>query len=251
MTRLIKDTLSLFDPISLAEMEDYRLLNRIDTKFICHVQQLQQILSLASTDFKIQTSGGNRIFGYESLYFDTPDMKNYFDHHQGKRIRYKIRFRKYLDSGDVFLEIKKKKNDIRTDKKRKEFDFCTSLNNQHIDFLNNYIEVPKSGFTPAIYTNFNRITLTGKNRCERITIDTGIHFKNNFNQINLPYLSIIEVKCNKAEGISAFTKILKDSRVCPLGISKYILGNILLTPRIKHNRFLYKINTINKICYAT
>jgi len=251
MTKIIKDTLSLFDPISLSEMEEYKLLNRIDTKFICNINQLPQILALASKDFRIQTSGNDRIFGYESLYFDTPEMKSYFDHHQGKRIRYKVRFRKYLDTGDVFLEIKKKKNDIRTDKKRQEFEFSSTLNDQHFKFLNKHIEIPISGFSPAIWTNFNRITLTGKNRCERITIDTGIHFKSDINTVNLPFLTVIEVKYNKTEGISPFTKILKDFRISPLGISKYILGNVLLYPNIKHNRFLYKINTINKICYAS
>ena len=251
MINQIKHSLQLFDSVSLSELSDYKLLNRIDTKYICNISHIPQILNLAMKDFKVQVSNNEMMFGYESLYFDTPDMKTYFDHHQGKRIRYKVRFRKYLDTGDVFLEVKKKKNYIRTDKKRSEFEFSNKMNNEHLNFLNTHIEVPKSGLDPTIWTLFNRITLAGKNHLERITIDTGICFKNNSKEISLPNLAIIEVKRNKTGSISPFIQILKETRIRPYGISKYIMGNILINPNLKHNRFKRKVVTVNKICYGT
>jgi len=251
MKETIYNLLQHFEPISLDKLSDYKLLNRIDTKYICHITLLPQILAFITNDFKIQTSGNDRIFSYESLYFDTPEMKTYFDHHQGKRLRYKIRFRKYLDTGDVFLEIKKKKNYNRTDKKRKEFVFDTQLNKSHLEFLSNYIEIPASGLNPAIWTNFNRITMAGKNHLERITIDTEIQFKQNNQSIILPDLVVIETKKEKAQQASPLSKILHDSQIKPYGFSKYIMGNIILNPTIKHNRFIKKISTINQICYGT
>ena len=247
----VKNKLQFLDPISLDELSECRLLNRIDTKYICNIKYLPQIIEQAAKDFKAQTSRSERIFGYESLYFDTPEMKTYFDHHQGKRIRYKIRFRKYLDTGDTFLEVKKKKNDIRTDKRRNQFDLSLLLDNQHKKFLNDHIRVPGSGFNPTIWTLFDRITLAGKNHLERITIDTNIRFKNETKEICLPDLSIIEVKRDKTGGISPFMQILRDLYIRPYGFSKYIMGNILLTPNLKHNRFLRKVVTVNKICYGT
>jgi len=247
----VKNKLQFLDPISLDELNECRLLNRIDTKYICNIKYLSQIIELAGKDYKIQTSGSERIFGYESLYFDTPEMKTYFDHHQGKRIRYKIRFRKYLDSGDAFLEVKKKKNYIRTDKRRNQFELASSLDNQHKKFLSDHIFVPDSGFYPTIWTLFDRITLAGRNHLERITIDTNIRFKNETKEICLPDLSIIEVKRDKAGGISPFIQILRNIHIRPYGFSKYIMGNILLTPNLKHNRFLKKVVTVNKICYGT
>ncbi len=247
----VKNKLQFLDPISLDELNECKLLNRIDTKYICNIKYLPQIIERAAKDYKIQTSGSERIFGYESLYFDTPEMKTYFDHHQGKRIRYKIRFRKYLDTGDAFLEVKKKKNYIRTDKRRNQFELSSSLDDQHKKFLSDHICVPDSGFYPTIWTLFDRITLAGKNHLERITIDTNIRFKNETKEICLPDLSIIEVKRDKAEGISPFIQILRDLYIRPYGFSKYIMGNILLTPNLKHNRFLKKVVTVNKICYGT
>jgi hypothetical protein len=245
------DLLQHFEPISLDELIEYKLLNRVDTKYICHKSQLPQILSAITGHFRIQTSGKERQFTYESLYFDTPDLKTYFDHHQGKRIRYKIRFRKYVNTGDVFLEVKKKKNYNRTDKKRKEFNFDTNLNGLHLDFLNKYIDIPASGLQPAIWTNFNRITMAGKNHFERITIDTHIQFKKNDQTILLPDLVIIESKKEKAQVGSPLSGVLHDLKIKPYGFSKYILGSIVLNPTIKHNRFIRKITTINQICYGT
>jgi hypothetical protein len=251
MIEQIRNKLNLIDPISLDELSDYKLLNRIDKKYICSTKYLTQIIDRVGSDFKIQTSDSERIFGYESLYFDTPEMKTYFDHHQGKRIRYKIRFRKYLDTGDVFLEVKKKKDYIRTNKKRNQFKFSSTLEKSHLNFIGDNIIIPDSGLYPTIWTIFDRITLAGKNQLERITIDTNVRFKNNNKEISLPGLSIIEIKRDKTNSISPFTQTLRDLNIRPYGFSKYVIGNVLLTPQIKHNRFLKKIVTVNKICYGT
>jgi hypothetical protein len=251
MTDTIVNIIQSYDPISLSELSEYKLLNRIDTKYVCNISQLPQILSAISTDFRIQTSGQERIFGYESLYFDSPQMKSYFDHHQGKRIRYKIRFRKYLDTGDVFLEIKRKQNFNRTDKKRHEFEFSTNLESSHLQFLEKYIDIPQSGLQPTIWTNFNRMTLAGKSTVERVTIDTNIQFKNDTESILLPGLAVIEVKREKTKDYSPLLKVLNNLHIKPYGFSKYIMGQIILRPTIKHNRFLTKISTVKQICYGT
>jgi len=249
MPENFKNILKEFEPVSLEELKDYKLLNRIDTKYICNYKQLPDILKQATAYFNIQTIAEERIFSYESLYFDTDEKKSYYDHHQGRRIRYKVRFRKYLDTGDAFLEIKKKKNSNRTNKRRLKFDFCENLNNKHKEFLNTELELTADSFKPAIWTIFDRITLAGKNHIERITIDTNIRFKNDLNEVNIPQLIIIEVKRDKSNGISPFTKILRSKRIRPMGISKYVLGNIMLSPELKHNRFKNKLLTINRICY--
>ena len=49
-----------------------------------------------------------RLMHYASVYFDTPAFTFYFDHHNGKIRRTKIRQRKYVDSELTFLEIKQK-----------------------------------------------------------------------------------------------------------------------------------------------
>jgi len=251
MDSIIENNLNLFTPISLDELTNYRLQNRIDTKYICNTRQIPLILEKVSTYFKVQETDNKRIFKYESLYFDTPGLKSYFDHHQGKRVRYKVRFRKYIETGDTFLEIKKKENYIRTNKKRKEFDFSDNLNQEHLDYIDRIFTIPEEGLQANLWTIFNRITLAGKNHIERVTIDTGIKFKDDMQEVGLDDLSIIEVKCERTGCISPFTRVLKELHIRPMGMSKYILGNILLKLEIKHNRFSQRVAIIKKICYDT
>ena len=51
---------------------------------------------------------GRRVFGYESTYFDTPDCEQYRAHRQGRRRRYKVRSRSYVDTGLSMFEVKTK-----------------------------------------------------------------------------------------------------------------------------------------------
>ena len=251
MNNKLNEIIRHLDSIGLDELKAYKLLNRIDTKYLCHSENIGQVLEKAHKDFKIQEIGSSRNSSYETLYFDTPELKTYFDHHQGKRIRYKVRFRKYIDTGDVFLEVKKKRNYIRTNKKRSEFAFATCLDDEHYRFMKDCVKLPESKFNEAIWTVFDRITLAGRNHLERVTIDTNLRFRNGSNEVLLPDLSIIEVKREKSISRSPFSAILYDEGIKPRGFSKYIMGNILLDPTIKHNRFKRRIVTVNKICYGT
>jgi len=251
MEELKIDIIQDLDSISLEDMSAYRLLNRIDTKYVCNSLSIPLLLEKASNEFHIQEINGSRNSSYETLYFDTPKLKTYFDHHQGKRIRYKIRFRKYLDTGDVFLEVKRKRNYARTYKQRAEFDFSTDLNKEHYRFIKDCVEVPGTELEESIWTIFDRITLAGKNHFERVTIDTNIKFRNTKNEIILPNLSIIEVKREKTVLKSPFSLILHEMGIKPQGFSKYVMGNIYLNPALKHNRFKRRIRNVNKICYGT
>lgn len=251
MDNSFKDKIKYLDPISLEKLNAYKLLNRIDTKYLCNINQITRLIEEVVKDFNIQEINNQRNFRYQTLYFDTPGLKTYFDHHQGKRIRYKIRFRKYLDTGDTFFEIKRKRNYIRTNKVRIKLPFTKTLDNNHYDYIRNHINLPESDLNSSIWTLFDRITLAGKNHLERITIDTNIRFKSDFKEISLPSLSIIEVKREKNTRISPFSKILLDLGIKPTGFSKYIMGSIFLNPQLKHNRFKRKIVTVNNICYDT
>ena len=51
-----------------------------------------------------------RVSQYQTLYYDTKDMKLYNEHHNGHLNRYKIRHRTYVDSNLSFLEVKFKNN---------------------------------------------------------------------------------------------------------------------------------------------
>ena len=114
----IAEVLGQFQPISLAEMEDSALLERVDTKFILTEQQLAEMLANISHAYRVLEIKNVRLFQYRTLYFDTLDFALYRQHHSGKRNRHKIRFRCYEDSGLAFLETKFKVSEDRTIKTR-------------------------------------------------------------------------------------------------------------------------------------
>lgn len=111
--------LDRFDPITLERMDSIRLMNRIDTKYVTDILQLREILEDAQRQgYLVFESDEERIQAYDSIYFDTSDLRMFREHRRGKLVRQKIRTRVYLGSGLCFLEVKKKNNHSRTRKKR-------------------------------------------------------------------------------------------------------------------------------------
>ena len=106
-----------FKPISLAEMDRVKLMNRTDTKFAFSVEKLTEFLGSLNQFYDVLEIANTRTPHYESLYFDDDQFSFFKDHHNGKTNRFKVRIRKYVESDILFLEVKHKFKG-RTDKKR-------------------------------------------------------------------------------------------------------------------------------------
>lgn len=244
----ITDILNRFPTITLEEMDAVRLMNRTDTKYILPLTKLPAILEEASTGYRVLSIQEKRIFRYNSLYFDTPGVKTYFDHHNGIRPRYKVRVREYEDTGSLFLEVKRKISNERTRKSRIRLETIEpELSRRSRDYVTRHSPLDASGMIPSLWTIFRRITLVGKDDPERITLDIDLSFRYRDMEKTLPYLSICEVKRDQTRGGTPFMKILKGAKIYPSPCSKYCLGTILLKSPIKYNRFKTLILQINKI----
>ncbi|MBA3971684.1 MAG: VTC domain-containing protein, partial [Bacteroidetes bacterium] len=114
----INKILTEFTPITLKEMDNVKLMDRTDTKFVFKQDQLADFLEEMKGDYSVLDVIGKRISRYESLYFDTTGFDLYHSHHRGKPSRFKIRFRKYVESELHFFEVKFKNNKGRTIKDR-------------------------------------------------------------------------------------------------------------------------------------
>ena len=114
----VADIVKSFEPISLAQMESVKLMNRIDTKYAVSRAVLPAILEAAKADYYVQEIDGKRIATYDTMYYDTESLDMYVRHHDRQLVRQKIRIRQYVDSDLTFLEIKRKNNKGRTKKKR-------------------------------------------------------------------------------------------------------------------------------------
>ena len=128
---MIQEILNQYEPITLEDMKEIRLMNRIDTKFVTTVPVLRQLLDIAREDYFVQETGGLRISPYYTLYFDTDDCQMYQVHEAGHLVRQKLRIRSYVDAGLNFLEVKTKNNHGRTKKKRMAMEGFDALNPDH------------------------------------------------------------------------------------------------------------------------
>ncbi len=106
--------LDRFPPITLDEMDGVKLQDRVDTKYVFGLATLPAVLDEMLPHYRLLEVDGVRGSHYRSLYFDTPGLRDYRDHHNGRTLRRKVRFREYLGSGLCYLEVKRKTGSGRT-----------------------------------------------------------------------------------------------------------------------------------------
>jgi hypothetical protein len=247
----IQQILAGFEPINLQEMDGVKLMDRTDTKFVLHLDQFLLILPELKKNYRALDINGIRMSQYETLYYDTEDFQLYHKHQNKKLNRYKIRARHYVESDLNFFEIKFKNNKGRTIKDRIRISKLNkNLEQKERDLLFEKTGIRFSEIQPTIWVNYHRTTLVSKISCERVTIDSGLHFIKDGETKRYENLIIVEVKQERAAG-SPITEELKKYTIREGSLSKYCLGIMSMIPGIKQNNFKKNILTINKLLYAT
>lgn len=249
MEKHLIELLDQLPPISLSEMKDIKLMNRIDKKYLATITQLEQLLVMAQGKYMVQQIEGMRYSRYHTIYFDTPDEEMYTMHHNGRLVRQKVRMRTYLDSGDTFLEVKNKNNHGRTKKKRITVRGLHTLHEDDGDMLlSKYSRYLLDDLVPKVENRFERITLVNMAKTERLTIDCHVKFHHLETDIHDTFdrLVIIELK-RDGNVYSPVKSMLRTLRIKPSGFSKYCIGSAMTKPTLKRNRFKKKFVKINKL----
>ena len=241
-----------FAPISLAEMDAVKLMNRIDTKFVTDEATLAGVLrDAAAAGYRILVADGSRISPYDSVYFDTDGLRMFTDHRNKKLRRQKVRSRAYVNSGEAFLEIKRKNNHGRTKKKRTGIPMAELPDFRSDEaacrYLAEHSDFDAAQLRPTLETVFRRITLVNPDRTERITIDPGLYFKNFRTGLEtaLEDAVIIELK-QSGHSASPMKGILLDHRVKTARVSKYCIAVTLTDPSARAGRFKEKVRLLEK-----
>ncbi len=246
----IKQLLIPFSKIGLADMDNVKLMNRVDTKFVLTNEQLEEVLPLLSEHYHVVEIADKCISSYESLYYDNKELDFYHDHHKKRLNRVKIRYRKYLDSDISFLEIKHKYKG-RTNKMRiPSDDLHQELPTEHVKFIDESVDLSfTEDLVPSLVNNYKRITLVGKILPERLTLDLDLSFRKDDQTADLDYLAIAELKQAKVSRKSPFFRLMKERQIRPFRLSKYCIGILQLSQKVdvKYNRFKKKILKIDKL----
>jgi hypothetical protein len=230
-------------------MDDVKLLDRIDTKFVIHRDSLPGYLEAIKSQYMVLSINDQLIHPYETLYFDTPDFRLYQMHHNGVMNRYKLRCRKYVSSGDSFFEIKTKTNKSRTCKQRIPVDDIPECLDEP---LHQYIQdhTPKlyTEYVPALRVYFDRLTLVNKSAGERLTFDLNLRYEYDGVIKEMLNMVIVEVKQQKCS-VSPFKELMKARHHHKDYLSKYCMGLTCIHKDLKMNNFKRKITALNKQGY--
>lgn len=244
----LADLLNQFEPISLAQMDGVALLNRTDTKYVFHADQLVCILQALTHQYWVLEIEGIRRHRYHTVYFDTVDFELYRQHHAGDGNRYKVRSRKYVDSGLTCLEVKLKTNTDRTIKHRmRTVELVTQMSSATGAFLHDHLPLDNQRLAPCLQNEFLRITLVNKSAEERLTLDLELQFSTETAMVRLPGVVIAEVKRAGQAHASQFVHLMREHHIRATSFSKYCIGASLLYPDLKHNNFKQHHRLLDKL----
>jgi VTC domain len=239
--------LSALEPATLDEIDRRSALrHRVDTKYVVLRERLPELIAQVD-GYDVLEIDGRRVFGYENVYFDTPDLRCFHDHVEGARPRFKARTRYYRDTSTCLFEVKLKSGDDTT-KRQRDCDITDHgvLTESARAFLRDALtdltgEEPPEDLAATLSTSFRRATLSAREGGERATIDLEVVLRAmDDRSVTLrDDYALMETKSERGEG--QLDAALVAAGCEPASISKYRLGVGLLLaddPESAHNQSL-------------
>ena len=240
-----------FKSVNLEQINQAKLMNRVDHKFVMNRNDLFNLLPALYKNYFVLKIEGVFNHQYTSTYFDTHDLAMYHAHHNQRANRFKIRQRFYHTTGDAFLEIKRKDNKGVTHKSRIEVaSVIDKIPYRNFDFVIGNSQYHPMALMPVMTNEFYRFTLVNKAMTQRVTVDTGLHFFQENNSVSLTDLVVTEVKSLRYNMDTTIFNVLANYKIKPTGMSKYAVGMALLNPDLKQNLFKQKINKLKTITHV-
>lgn len=245
-TKEIDGLLTDFNSFELSELNDVNLMDRFDDKAFFHRSKLPGLIENLRDISKVLCIDGRKTFEYESVYLDTAEMDLYFRHHNKRKNRYKMRYRRYLDSNLNFFEIKHKNLKGLMSKTRVKVD----SSNKHS--LGEYVESNTpylmNDLQESLKVKYYRSTFMNREQSESLTIDQQLSFQTlEDNEVAYSNLVIVELKQKQFNSNSDFRNVLRKSKIRMSSISKYCLGVSVLYPELKSNTFRKQQREVQKI----
>ncbi|GAA1703460.1 VTC domain-containing protein [Microbacterium sediminicola] len=234
-----------FAPVGLeALVAEAGLMTRVDRKYLVPMADAARVVGALGDDIRVLEIEGARQFAYESIYFDTPDLLSFHMAAHGRRRRFKLRTRSYLDTDAAFLEIKTRGARGVTVKERSPYELAVR------DVLTDDARAEVAGALDSVgvhahradeleatlSTRYDRATLVAADASARVTIDTDLQWIRPEGQIHpLRDFAIIETKSGSSPGV--VDRLLWRSGHRPVALSKYATGMAALHEGLPHNKW--------------
>ncbi|MDB1089048.1 polyphosphate polymerase domain-containing protein [Streptomyces sp. ACA25] len=230
-------------PIGLEELLECAMLQtRVDRKYVLPAASVNALLGRLPPGTRVLEIDDTRSFAYRSLYFDTPGLDSYLLTAYRRRRRFKIRTRVYEQSGECWLEVKVCGSRGSTVKRRLPYalenDNDLAPGRQFVDTTLAEHHIPGSArltFVPTLTTRYRRTTLYLPDSGSRVTIDTGLRWRDGDHEMHLPDMAVVETKTGSTA--SPVDRLLWRHRYRPSRISKYATGLAALRPDLPATRW--------------
>jgi hypothetical protein len=220
-----------FVPASKGELERAALTRRFDRKFLLRAEHAEEVLAGLGDGYHVVLAGDERFALYDTVYFDTPTLRSYHDHRRGRRPRFKLRIRNYLDRDLSMLEYKEKTARGDTRKLRWKRDEPTSELNAD-DLAKLHREVPQLFSEGPLHaharTLFYRLMLINTRTIERATLDFNLTFELGHASRTLGSVVVVEVKDGGRGTASPLVLALRQGHARKGSFSKYCMAVALL-----------------------
>ena len=220
------------------------MMSRIDNKYIVKAENLIGIMSQLSETFDILEISNQRAFAYDTCYYDDVEYSTFYEHHQGRRQRMKVRVREYVGAGLCFLEVKVKGLRGMTEKHRMPYDTKNlhALTPDAVQFaqetyFRQYGVQLNFALRPSLDVHYKRMTLVARAGGERITLDTDLRFQSE-NRASVTGTGVFILETKSANGRGLADRILRERGERPTNsCSKYCVGMAATGQVRRYNRF--------------
>lgn len=240
-----RDALDAADPVSLDEVNAAAgLMARVDSKYFVPVQAMKELSRDLFAAHRVTQINGEREFTYESMYFDTADLRCFRDHAQKRRRRAKVRTRTYVDSALSFIEVKLSGTRGTTAKTRTEYAFGdrNTLTDEGRRFAADVlgrggVAIDTTDLTPSLLTTYRRSTLVDTTSGVRITVDADLAWHTPSGTVLRARPDILLLEVKSARGRAPANRLLHGHGIRPVRMSKYPAGIGALHPDLPANRW--------------
>ncbi len=221
------------------------LQTRVDRKYVIDPHVVSDLVGSLEDSLSVLDIDGVRTSGYESVYFDTSDHALYLAAAHGRRRRFKVRTRMYMESGLCMLEIKTKGNRGQTIKRRIAYDpgDRRRLTSEGVRFVDAWSASSLGAelLVPTLTTTYDRTTFVDRDSRSRMTIDSDLVCSDEMGSaLVLDDYLIVETKSSGLP--TAADRWLWQHGHRPTKVSKFSTGLAALHPELPHNKWHRTLN---------
>jgi VTC domain len=205
------------------ELQRASLQRRFDRKFLLPLEAAAPLLELIRSDYHVVLAGSSRFAQYDTMYFDTPDLRFYHDHRRRRRPRVKVRVRHYIDRAFSMLEVKQKT--VKGDTVKHRWDrstnalMLTDAEQARVADAIAPIEA-HAALVPQARTIFSRLMLIGQRSLERATMDFSLVLERDQRRRPVNFV-VVEVKDTGRGTHSPLVLALRAAHARQRSFSKY------------------------------